>query len=430
MKKKKIVIFPVSKINGEINLPGSKSISNRVLLLSSLSEGKTVLKNFLFSEDTKYMLEAFKKIGIPLNINKKKKTLKILGSKNFFKNKKTALFLGNAGTAIRPLTAIFSLYKNNVELNGNARMNCRPIKHLVNSLIEGGADIYYKNINGYPPIIIKGGFSGGKIFIDGKISSQFLTSLLIACPLAKNNTEIFIKNDLVSKPYVDLTIRIIRKFGIKIINNNYSYFNISGNQNYISPKKFLIEGDASSASYFFAAAAIKGGEIKVRGIGENSIQGDIKFLKILKKMGAIVRTKNNTISVKRKTLKCINLDMNNMPDVAMTVAILGLFSNGQTVIKNIYNWRVKESDRLSAMSTELKKVGAIVEEGIDFIKIIPPKKFISSIINTYDDHRIAMCFSLVALSGVKITILNPECVKKTFPKYFKKFFSVISFKTE
>ncbi|WP_343189767.1 3-phosphoshikimate 1-carboxyvinyltransferase [Buchnera aphidicola] len=427
--KKKIVINPIFKINGEVNLPGSKSISNRVILLSALSKGKTILKNFLFSEDTEYMISALKKIGISIKYNRNKNEVFVLGSKNFFKiKKKISIFLGNAGTAIRPLTAVFSLYKNDVKLYGNDRMNIRPIKDLINALKDGGAKIKYKNVYGYPPIHIKGGFSGGKIYLYGNISSQFLTSLLIASPLAKRNTEILIKNKLVSKPYVKITISLMKTFGIKVYNKNYCYFKILGNQEYVSPKKFFIEGDASSASYFLAAAAIKGGEVIVHGIGKNSIQGDIKFVEVLKKMGATVNIYKNYISVKKRHLKSVDMDMNNIPDAAMTVAILALFAKGTTIIRNIYNWRLKETDRIFAMSTELKKIGSKIKTGEDYIKISPPSKFVSSKINTYDDHRMAMCFSLIALSEKKIIILNPNCVKKTFPNYFSNFFTISNFK--
>ncbi|WP_343154583.1 3-phosphoshikimate 1-carboxyvinyltransferase [Buchnera aphidicola (Pseudoregma panicola)] len=427
--QKKITIHPILKVNGEINLPGSKSISNRVLLLSSLSSGKTIIRNFLFSEDTKYMIKALKKIGFLIECNKQNNTITVVGSKKKFNfKKKISIFLGNAGTAMRPLISIFSLYKNNVKLYGNDRMNCRPVKHLVEALKIGGAKIKYKKIYGFPPINVLGGFSGGKIYLNGKISSQFLTSILIASPLVKNNTEIFITKKLVSKPYIDITIKLMKIFGVKVFNKDYYYFKINGNQNYISPKCFFVEGDASSASYFLAAAAIKGGSVKVNGIGKNSIQGDTKFIKILKKMGASTIVNSNSIIVTKKYLNSIELDMNDMPDVAMTVAILALFSKGKTIIKNIYNWRVKETDRISAMSSELKKIGAIVKEGKDFIEICPPKDFISCDIKTYEDHRMAMCFSLIALSEKKITILNPNCVNKTFPKYFKNLFSISNFK--
>lgn len=420
-----ITLKPISYVNGNIELPGSKSISNRVLLLSAITKGVTKITNLLKSEDTKYMLNALQAIGIEFELFNNDTVCLIKGNINAFKNNyQKKLFLGNAGTVMRPLIAVFSLGKNSIELTGTTRMKERPINHLVDALRQGGACISYTEKVNYPPVCLKGGFIGGDIVIDGNISSQFLTGLLIISPLAKQDTYITIKGHLVSKPYVDMTLDVMKQFGIKIINNNYVSFIIKGNQNYCSPGYFLIEGDASSASYFLAAAAIKGKKVKVSGIGSNSIQGDINFANILKKMGAIVRIKENFISCQKGYLKSIDLDMNTMPDVAMTLAIVALFAEGKTVIRNIYNWRVKETDRLSAMAKELKKVGAIVNEGKDYISITPPKQFNSAVINTYEDHRIAMCFSLIALSEVSVTILNPQCTNKTFPEYFKKLLSI------
>ncbi|QCI23313.1 3-phosphoshikimate 1-carboxyvinyltransferase [Buchnera aphidicola] len=416
-----LTLNPISFINGTVHLPGSKSISNRVLLLSAISKGTTYLHNLLFSDDTKYMLNTLRIFGINIVLSNNNTVCRIKGqAKPLYIEKKTSLFLGNAGTAMRPLSAILSLSNNDILLTGDDRMKERPIKHLVNALRQGGANIKYSETNNYPPIHIQGGFSGGNITINGSISSQFLTALLIASPLAIIDSKITIKGNLVSKPYIDMTLKLISQFGINIINDSYNCFYIKGRQQYQSPGDYFIEGDASSASYFLAAAAIKGGSVCVTGIGENSIQGDVKFSSILKKMGAFITVGNNFICCKKGTLYGIDLDMNDIPDAAMTVAMVALFSIGETIIRNIYNWRVKETDRLSAMSAELRKIGAIVNEGNDFIHIIPPKKFFYANINTYNDHRIAMCFSLIALSNVKVTLLNPNCVNKTFPHYFKE----------
>ncbi|MDE5285323.1 MAG: 3-phosphoshikimate 1-carboxyvinyltransferase, partial [Buchnera aphidicola] len=325
-----------------------------------------------------------------------------------------SLFLGNAGTAMRPLLAALSLNKNKVLFTGDDRMHERPIAHLVNALQQGGSYIKYKKNEGYPPILSYGGFIGGSIVLDGSISSQFLTSLLISAPLAIKNTTIFIKGNLVSKPYIDITLSLIKNFGVDIEHKNYSVFYITGNQTYKSPGEYRIEGDASSASYFLAAAAIKGGSVKVIGVGKKSIQGDIKFANILEKMGAIISWTDYSITCTRNSLYGIDLDMNHIPDTAMTIAIVALFSKGTTIIKNIYNWRVKETDRLSAMAIELRKIGAMVIEGKDFLSITPPKIFKHANINTYNDHRIAMCFSLISLSMTGVTILNPKCTSKTF----------------
>ncbi|XBC37958.1 MAG: 3-phosphoshikimate 1-carboxyvinyltransferase [Buchnera aphidicola (Floraphis choui)] len=421
-----LTLNSIAFVDGVIRLPGSKSISNRVLLLSAMSQGTTNLYNLLFSDDTKYMLNALKIFGVNFVLSKNNSICKIQGiSKPLYINKEISLFLGNAGTAMRFLTAALSLSNNNILLTGDNRMQERPIKHLVHSLQQGGANIQYFKKEGYPPIHIKGGFSGGNIIVNGSISSQFLTALLIASPLAALNSTIIIEGNLVSRPYIDITLKLISQFGVNIVNNSYTSFYIRGRQRYRSPGNYLIEGDASSASYFLASAAIKGGSVCVTGIGLNSIQGDVAFSKVLKKMGAFITFGRNFICCRRGTLRGIDLDMNHIPDAAMTIAIVALFSIGDTIIRNIYNWRVKETDRLSAMSKELRKVGATVQEGNDYIHISPPKKFFHANINTYNDHRIAMCFSLVALSdNTKVTLFNPSCVNKTFPNYFDELDSI------
>jgi len=418
---------PISYVNGTIYLPGSKSISNRVLLLSAMAEGKTCLTNLLDSDDTQYMLNALKKLGVQYSLSDNKKTCYIQGiGQSFYSSKPISLYLGNAGTAIRPLLSVLSLRDNNILLSGDNRMHERPIKHLVDALKQGGAIIEYEKNEAYPPIRTKGGFIGGSIFLNGNVSSQFLTSLLISAPLALKDTTIFIRGDLVSKPYIDITLDLMKLFGIKIKHDSHNIFYITGQQRYITPGKYTIEGDASSASYFLAAAAIKGGSIKVIGVGKKSIQGDIKFANVLEKMGAIIHWEDYSITCTRNQLNAIDLDMNHIPDTAMTIAIVALFSKGTTIIRNIYNWRVKETDRLAAMTKELIKVGAVVEEGKDFLAISPPKAFKYSNIETYNDHRIAMCFSLISLSDIGVNILNPNCVSKTFPSYFKDFLSVIN----
>ncbi|QCI17984.1 3-phosphoshikimate 1-carboxyvinyltransferase [Buchnera aphidicola (Acyrthosiphon lactucae)] len=416
---------PISYVNGTVYLPGSKSISNRVLLLSSIAKGTTCLTNLLDSDDTQYMLNALKKLGVQYSLSDDKKTCHVQGiGQCFHLSKPISLYLGNAGTAIRPLLSILSLQNNNVLLSGDDRMHERPIKHLVDALRKGGATIEYEKNKGYPPIRTRGGFIGGSIFLNGNISSQFLTSLLMSAPLALKDTIIFIKGNLVSKPYIDITLNLIKCFGVNIKHDSYNVFYIQGQQKYKTPGNYIIEGDASSASYFLAAAAIKGGSIKVSGVGKKSIQGDIKFANVLEKMGAIIVWEDYSITCTRNKLISIDLDMNHIPDTAMTVAILALFAKGTTIIRNIYNWRVKETDRLAAMTIELRKIGAIVEEGKDFLSISPPVFFKYSNIETYNDHRMAMCFSLVSLSGIGVNIINPSCISKTFPSYFKDFLSI------
>ncbi|MFP3028932.1 MAG: 3-phosphoshikimate 1-carboxyvinyltransferase [Arsenophonus sp.] len=415
-----ITIQPISYVEGTINLPGSKSISNRVLLLAALAQGKTVLNNLLASDDICHMLNALTALGIEYKLSQDLTTCIVRGSEQYFSNKKgLEIFLGNAGTAMRPLSAVLSLADNNIVLTGDPRMKERPINHLIDALQQSGATIDYLEQPGCPPIRIKGGFQGGNIILDACVSSQFLTALLIAAPLAHNDTIIKIKGNLVSKPYIDITLAVMRNFGVEVDNEHYCRFHIKARQHYISPGNYLVEGDASTASYFLAAAAIKGGTVRVTGIGKDSLQGDSKFAVILEKMGAKIRWGKDFIECQRGELIGIDIDMNNMPDAAMTVAILALFARGKTIIRNIYNWRVKETDRLNAMTAELTKVGAKVEEGRDYIHILPPKLFQHAEIATYNDHRMAMCFSLVALSDTPVTILDPKCTGKTFPDYFK-----------
>ncbi|MEQ1975135.1 3-phosphoshikimate 1-carboxyvinyltransferase [Xenorhabdus sp. SGI240] len=423
-----LTLQPVSHINGTINLPGSKSVSNRALLLAALAKGTTRLTNLLDSDDIRYMLNALAVLGISYRLSADRTICEVDGIGGCMTGKNDIeLFLGNAGTAMRPLAAALCLGDSSlgdsgisVVLTGEPRMKERPIGHLVDALRQGGAEIDYLEQENYPPLHIKGGFSGGKVTVDGTVSSQFLTALLMAAPLAKNDTEIHIQGDLVSKPYIDITLALMKSFGVTVDNEQYQVFHIKGRQQYLSPGQYLVEGDASSASYFLAAAAIKGGIVRVTGIGRNSLQGDTKFANVLEQMGATIRWGDDFVECERGTLAGIDMDMNAIPDAAMTIATTALFAQGETVIRNIYNWRVKETDRLNAMATELKKIGAEVEEGHDYIRISPPEKLNHAEIETYNDHRIAMCFSLVALSDTPVTILDPDCTAKTFPDYFNQ----------
>ncbi|AYY80037.1 MULTISPECIES: 3-phosphoshikimate 1-carboxyvinyltransferase [Proteus] len=416
-----LTLQPIAHIEGTINLPGSKSVSNRALLLAALANGKTRLTNLLDSDDIRYMLNALKALGVQYQLSNNNTVCDIEGLGGEFKTESSLeLFLGNAGTAMRPLAAALSLGLHDIVLTGEPRMKERPIGHLVDALRQGGASIDYLEQTDYPPIRLRGGFKGGHVEVDGSVSSQFLTALLMSAPLAKQDTTITIKGELVSKPYIDITLALINTFGGKIENQNYQQFIIKGGQQYQSPETYLVEGDASSASYFLAAAAIKGGTVRVTGIGKKSLQGDIHFASVLEKMGAKIRWGDDYIECERGSLNGIDMDMNTIPDAAMTIATTALFAEGDTVIRNIYNWRVKETDRLAAMAAELQKVGAIVEEGHDYLKVTPPKQLTTADIKTYNDHRIAMCFSLVALSDIPITILDPGCTAKTFPDYFEK----------
>ena len=415
-----LTLKPIRKINGEVNLPGSKSLSNRALLLAALAEGTTKITNLLESDDTRHMLNALKQLGIEYTLSDDKTECIVLGNAGPINSESfEELFLGNAGTAMRPLCAALCLGKGSYLLTGEPRMKERPIGHLVDSLRQSGAHINYIETEGYPPLQIEAnGLSGRGVEIEGAISSQFLTALLLASPMAKEDMTISIIGELVSKPYIDITLHIMKEFGVDVINDNYEKFSIKGAQTYKAVDSFMVEGDASSASYFLAAAAIKGGTVKVTGIGKNSIQGDVAFADVLEKMGAKVEWGDDFVSVTKGELNAVDMDFNHIPDAAMTIATTALFAKGTTTLRNIYNWRVKETDRLFAMATELRKVGAEVEEGEDYLKITPPQQLKHAAIDTYDDHRMAMCFSLLALDPVSVTINEPECTAKTFPTYF------------
>ncbi|WP_318509362.1 3-phosphoshikimate 1-carboxyvinyltransferase [Photobacterium leiognathi] len=417
-----ITLQPIAKINGEVNLPGSKSVSNRALLLAALAKGTTRLTNLLDSDDIRHMLNGLKLLGVNYQLSDDKTVCEVQGLGHAFSPEQALeLYLGNAGTAMRPLAAALCLGGGEFVLTGEPRMKERPIGHLVDALRSAGADIEYLENENYPPLKIKGtGLKGGEVEIDGSISSQFLTAFLMAAPLAKADTVIRIKGDLVSKPYIDITLHIMAQFGVEVENRDYQEFVVKGNQSYISPGDFLVEGDASSASYFLAAAAIKGGEVKVTGIGKKSIQGDVQFADALAAMGAEIEWGDDYVISRCGELTAVDMDFNHIPDAAMTIATTALFAKGTTSIRNVYNWRVKETDRLSAMATELRKVGAEVEEGEDYITIVPPSNIQHAAIDTYDDHRMAMCFSLVALSDTPVTINDPKCTSKTFPDYFDK----------
>ena len=423
-----LTLKPIAKIDGEINLPGSKSLSNRALLLAALAQGTTKITNLLESDDTRHMLNALKQLGITYTLSEDKRECTVIGNAGAIHSTNLQeLFLGNAGTAMRPLCAALCLGTGSYLLTGEPRMKERPIGHLVDALREAGAKISYQENEGYPPLLIEAnGLYGGDVKIDGSISIQFLTALLLAAPLAKEDMIISIMGELVSKPYIDITLHIMKEFGVEVENDNYQTFKVKGRQTYKAVETFMVEGDASSASYFLAAAAIKGGTVKVTGIGRKSIQGDVQFVDVLEKMGAIVEWGDDYVAVSRGELHPIDMDFNHIPDAAMTIATTALFAEGTTTLRNIYNWRVKETDRLFAMATELRKVGAEVEEGEDYLKITPPKKLKHAAIDTYDDHRMAMCFSLLALDPVSVTINEPECTAKTFPTYFEVLESISS----
>lgn len=429
---------PLLSARGTVQLPGSKSISNRVLLLAALSEGVTDVHDLLRSDDTDRMLESLKNLGVQIERPKQNNVWpfpqRITGCEGGFPVKKAKLFLGNAGTAFRPLVAALALSDGHYELFGGTsdapggRMHERPIGDLVDALRQLGADIEYLGNEGYPPLRIKPAMlAGDTVQVRGDVSSQFLTGLLMALPLLGRTVVVEVVGELISKPYIEITLAMMARFGVKVERQDWQRFVVFGGQRYRSPGQIFVEGDASSASYFLAAGAIGGGPLRVEGVGSDSVQGDVRFAEELQKMGAQIDRGLNWIEATGPAngkLQAIDLDCNHIPDAAMTLAVAALFADGTTTLRNIASWRVKETDRIAAMATELRKVGAVVEEGADYIRITPPAEIRHAAIDTYDDHRMAMCFSLAAFGAAGMRINDPACVAKTFPDYFARFAAV------
>jgi 3-phosphoshikimate 1-carboxyvinyltransferase len=421
---------PFSRASGTVRLPGSKSISNRVLLLAALAEGETTITNLLDSDDTRVMLDALEKLGVRLK--RDGDACVVTGTRGAFTARQADLFLGNAGTAVRPLTAALAVNGGDYRIHGVPRMHERPIGDLVDGLRQIGAKIDYEENEGYPPLRIRPAqiAADAPIRVRGDVSSQFLTSLLMTLPLVRTESGVStvqVDGELISKPYIEITIKLMARFGIKVERHGWHQFVVPAGQRYQSPGTIMVEGDASSASYFLAAGALGGGPLKVEGVGRASIQGDVGFADALIRMGANLQMGDDWIEVRgvghdSGKLEPIDMDFNLIPDAAMTIAVAALFADGTTTLRNIASWRVKETDRIAAMATELRKVGAKVQEGEDFLVVTPPEKLIpNAAIDTYDDHRMAMCFSLVSLGGVPIRINDPKCVGKTFPDYFERF---------
>jgi 3-phosphoshikimate 1-carboxyvinyltransferase len=430
-----IDLEPRTHISGTVVLPGSKSISNRALLLAALATGNTKLAGLLDSDDTRVMRGALKALGVECSDLSVNGEISVNGCGGEFKTAQTDIFVGNAGTAARSLVATLALAARagaRYAIDGVPRMRERPIGDLVDALREIGAAIEYSQNQGFPPLVI----SVGAIRIDkpipirGDVSSQFLTGLLIALPMVTaregKSVTIEVVGELISKPYIEITLAMMAQFGVRVERQGWQRFIVPPTK-YVSPGIYAVEGDASSASYFIAAAAIGGGPIRVEGVGKNALQGDVKFAEAIAEMGAQISYDDNAIIASAPAsgkLKAIQADMNHIPDAAMTLAVVALFAEGTTKLTNIASWRVKETDRIAAMATELRKLGATVEEGADYIAVTPPEKLVANAaIDTYDDHRIAMCFSLASLSarGVPLRINDPKCVNKTFPTYFDVF---------
>ncbi|MBE0473164.1 bifunctional 3-phosphoshikimate 1-carboxyvinyltransferase/cytidylate kinase [Rhodoferax sp.] len=429
---------PLQSAGGTITLPGSKSISNRVLLLAALSRGRTTIHEVLDSDDTRVMLAALRTLGC--EISQSGHTVVIDGLGGQPKHTQADLFMGNAGTAIRPLTAALALMGGSYGLSGVARMHERPIGDLVDALRQLGCQIDYTGQHGYPPLHI--GQPALKldapIKVRGDVSSQFLTALLMALPLvARKDVVIDVVGELISRPYIEITLNLLARFGIRVRRDGWQRFTIPAGSEYQTPGTLYVEADASSASYFIALGAIAPcaagqGGIRIEGLGADSIQGDIRFVEAARMMGANVVSGPNWLDVSRGAwpLKAIDLDCNHIPDAAMTLAVMALYAQGTTSLRNIASWRVKETDRIAAMACELRKLGATVVEGADFIQVTPPAspaQWQAASIHTYDDHRVAMCFALAAFNpaGLPVRINDPKCVAKTFPDYFEALFSLV-----
>ncbi|GKS92747.1 bifunctional 3-phosphoshikimate 1-carboxyvinyltransferase/cytidylate kinase [Acidovorax sp. SUPP2539] len=439
---------PLSTAGGAIQLPGSKSISNRVLLLAALSEGTTEIHDLLASDDTRVMLDALRQLGC--TVDEQGASVRITGLGTQPANAPAALFLGNAGTAMRPLTAALALLGGEFELSGVPRMHERPIGDLVDALCQLGCRIDYLGNEGFPPLRIAHAQGvpplslSRPIPVRGDVSSQFLTALLMALPLVAVEQDVVIEvvGELISRPYIHITLQLLARFGIDVQHDRWQRFTIPARSRYRSPGSIHVEADASSASYFIALGAIAGvaeqdDGLQILGVGQDSIQGDIRFIEAAQAMGAQVTGGPNWLKIRRGAwpLKAIDLDCNHIPDAAMTLAVMALYAEGTTTLRNIASWRVKETDRLTAMATELRKLGATVEEGADFLRVTPPAApggWLAASIHTYDDHRMAMCFSLAAFNpaALPVRIQDPKCVAKTFPDYFEALFSVTHTPTE
>lgn len=432
--------------NGSVQLPGSKSISNRVLLLSGLCQGTTTVHGLLDSDDTAVMLQALQHLGC--TVQREGSTAHITGMGGVLPASTQSaeplpLFLGNAGTAMRPLTAALAMLNGHFLMTGVPRMYERPIGDLVNGLRQLGCQVDYAGTEGYPPLRIQARAvpegDTQHISVRGDVSSQFLTALLMAAPLAQHATTISVEGELISKPYIAITLNLMARYGVQVQREGWQQFTIAADASYHTPGTIHVEADASSASYFIALGAIAadptaGHSITVQGVGADSIQGDIRFIDAAQAMGAHITSTANSITIQRGTwpLTAIDLDCNHIPDAAMTLAVMALYAQGTTTLRNIASWRVKETDRLTAMATELRKLGATVEEGADYICITPPQQWQSASLHTYDDHRMAMCGSLAAFNPAKlpVRIEDPACVAKTFPRYFEALFSLSHTATE
>jgi len=414
-----IEIRPVENIQTTVTIPGSKSYTNRALLIAGLTNGECRLEKPLVSDDTKYMIRALKAFGVP--VQEEQEAFIVSGKGGKLSTPDVDIFIGNAGTAMRFLTTLSALAPGKIRLDGDERMRERPVADLLDCLTLMGVHAVSRNNNGCPPIDIAGGEAskGGEVELAGEKSSQYLTSILLSAPYFKKDTCINIKGDLTSKSYADITLDIMKTFGVQVENEKYQHFKVKAGDRY-KAQTYQVESDWSSASYFLAAAAVTGGEVTLDNINTQSVQGDAQFTSVLEKMGCQIEKKTNSIHIKGKPLHGITINMNNMPDAVQTLAVTALFAKGETVIKGIGNLRIKETDRIAALTKELTRLGAEVKAGEDYL-IVKPGDYTGAEIETYNDHRMAMSFAVAGLKIPGILIKNPNCVEKSFPDFFRRF---------
>lgn len=431
-------LAPIRAARGEMRLPGSKSVSIRALLLAALSEGETHLTGLLDSDDTRVMREALKACGVPL-VDEGNNAWRVQGTLQF-PRQSAEIFVGNSGLSIRTLVAVLAFMNGRYRLSGVPRMHERPIGDLVDALRPLGASIAYEAQTGFPPLLIESAKARSlqPVRVRGDASSQFLTGILQSAPLLSRERELVIEveGELISKPYIELSLTLMKRFGVEVQRSSTASgsprYTIAAGARYRAPGSFAVEGDASSASYFLALGALAGGPVRVQGMGSASLQGDVRFAEVMAAMGATVTQGEDWTEVSSPSLaagfkpKAIDADFNHIPDAAMTIAVVALFADGPSVLRNIGSWRVKETDRIAAMATELRKLGAKVEEGADYLRIEPPAVLRTAAIDTYDDHRMAMSFSLASCGGIPVRINDPGCVAKTFPDYFTQLAALAS----